>query len=1124
MSVQFSSSVSGVVQRRAEVDDVSTFNTLLNASGGPALFRATFGQYNYPAMIEGSISSLISVAEEEGKCLGFLVVNDSPTVSTENDTFLATVSSVATLLPDVKATNTLFLNFFLVDETSRYDSDKVSFDLVRNAFVASPQADYIIWLCPSKVRLGFWMEDNFVHVPLPKSEDESGNGTALGAIPFGVKLLYMHRNAFIPKLLVRTARVEDNDDLLPILRSSNPQVVSGQSDFFLADLIQSQDERNKFLVGVYKDSPVGMLATSLDVNVSLLTRIFDIDGYSDIIVAKEKKLHPPPLFISVMGEIRAVEKNTMRDVITDMNCLFVDAEEVLSRQSSSEEKSGESINEEEETKFARLAMDELKNFLVGLLAQAEGKNEHPTAIVVSGFPRNDTEAHEMSRGYLNFDVLLEFSDYAKQKAGDREDDDGDVYLKKHLDAVEALHSFTDAQPPTATPWYLVTLGADGGPNDKDFQTCVSNIVDQRAREVDRILALDEEEPPKANAFAVTVFCMDVDFETRGVDLLRVAFEDNPKLDYCLYMVSNSAPPTKLTASMVMVKQRVGVTFDQTLYIVQRDALIAADLLQVVRLDVSQMSAVEKFTTPLHSFGNARAQLLNSCVESLKQNDIDLKDNPPEVSFAIMMGADMVGILTASRNYLGSEDIVWMRCNYHLDEVINFDRHRLRAQAQITNFVINPVYSKWTRYIIREVMRKCMKTVLYYHNPVDDVPPSEILEELIAVPPRRRMQPNLGTSLPMIEKPSSNCVNVESPLMYITKRQITELKVCVTKKVVVIGGGSASYALLEKLLYTSHLYFPNIQLVMELPPKAFKITQAADPSFDYSEKCSGDLTFEDADDPSMQELTAMGIGHRISVVRGRLTDIDRANKAIVISDEVVSEYDLLVVASSTKDCSTKKFPTTSGTHPLHCAYRGMFGLGDAVSDARALEWVLRQSADRPHVVVCGSDMETIGVAGALLSRGVDPNRITVVISLPKIADVVHPFVVESALRSLRGSGVFIKMGFEIVDVNLTKFGSVESVQLRCLTSDPTIESNESGGADSMMYVIPCYSLLCCGTKYCDADVFAAINESGIVYDGGVVVDKVRCTTAHSLPPRNPQILIHLLAFLSTINSELRNERP
>ena len=92
-------------------------------------------------------------------------------------------------------------------------------------------------------------------------------------------VLYCPRSAIFPKLLVRDARMEDNDDLIPVLRDSNPLALEGQGDYFLADLIQAQDENNRFFVGVHKNVPTGMLATSLDVNVNLIRKVFNTDPF-----------------------------------------------------------------------------------------------------------------------------------------------------------------------------------------------------------------------------------------------------------------------------------------------------------------------------------------------------------------------------------------------------------------------------------------------------------------------------------------------------------------------------------------------------------------------------------------------------------------------------------------------------------------------------------------------------------------------------------------------------------------------------------------------------------------------------------------------------------------------------
>ena len=43
-----------------------------------------------------------------------------------------------------------------------------------------------------------------------------------------------------------------------------------------------------------------------------------------------------------------------------------------------------------------------------------------------------------------------------------------------------------------------------------------------------------------------------------------------------------------------------------------------------------------------------------------------------------------------------------------------------------------------------------------------------------------------------------------------------------------------------------------------------------------------------------------------------------------------------------------------------------------------------------------------------------------------------------------------------------------------------------GIEYQLKSLTCGTLLFCGNLKCDLDVFQAINDSGIIYDGGVVV--------------------------------------
>jgi hypothetical protein len=58
-------------------------------------------------------------------------------------------------------------------------------------------------------------------------------------------------------------------------------------------------------------------------------------------------------------------------------------------------------------------------------------------------------------------------------------------------------------------------------------------------------------------------------------------------------------------------------------------------------------------------------------------------------------------------------------------------------------------------------------------------------------------------------------------------------------------------------------------------------------------------------------------------------------------------------------------------------------------------------------------------------------------------------------------------------------------------------------------VPCSTLLLCLNDQCDVDVFTAVNESGLVYDGGVVVNEV--TNHPSLSSEYHSLMFSLLSL-------------
>lgn len=187
-------------------------------------------------------------------------------------------------------------------------------------------------------------------------------------------------------------------------------MLEGQEEYFLVDLIQSQDERNSFYVGVHKNAIVGMLALSLDVNVPLIMKLFEVEAFPDIIIAKEKRPPPPPLLIGLVGDLRILSPKSYVELASALGCLFINAEELqLPSLAVDEEKDGGKTEMEAGEEDARAAASAVSM----LLAHIDGKiRASPTPLLgctVVGFPRTDAEAMMMSQGKFAYDRVLELT-------------------------------------------------------------------------------------------------------------------------------------------------------------------------------------------------------------------------------------------------------------------------------------------------------------------------------------------------------------------------------------------------------------------------------------------------------------------------------------------------------------------------------------------------------------------------------------------------------------------------------------------------------------------------------------------------------------------------------------------
>ena len=838
----------------------------------------------------------------------------------------------------------------------------------------------MIWLCPDTVSPPDFLASHFTKANLSKRTNIDPDKDPLAK----QSVYYLHRSKVLPQLQVREARVEDNDDLLPILQSSNPNIANGQEEYFLANLIQSQGERSKFFVGVHKNRPVGMLATTLDINADLLSRVFDLVPYTGLVCIPESKVVTRPHVTLLLGEPEATKNLHMASVCRQTRTVWVDCDAL--RSSNSELKS---------------ASD-----LVGALqGQLDSLSGSPRGCIITGFPRNEPQTRALLSGIHDHRIVidavveLQRSDDANDLDGaDADDIAGDI-----LDAIEMLRDpFTRPDGYSEemgmsfanVTWRKILVDGDGEDVDDLALVELKSLLDEYDDKMEE-LKQSSQEGPYTNAFAISLFSMDEKFESRSEDLLRVAFEEHNDLDYCMLMVPNATIPSPaLTHGMQCPRVKEGVTFDQSLYLLHRHALLAHDHLDVLRLSSEHLPLVDGVLDSLDPM--VAEQVSGAVKRAMRDKDVELSNNPAEATFAVMLGADMVGVVCVSRKATTSEDITNLRENYQLDDVVSYERHRGRAQAMILHWVVSPVYYKWTRFIMREIMRHYRKTVLYYTGTAGVKPCSELMEEMHPVRVRNRAYalPH-KVNVSNAEESTPDDEVLDRPLYLMLKKHIAFPKCIVSKRVVVIGGNHSAFALIEKICMSSTIYAHNVFLVMDSTPSPWKSTaELSGPEGDddnrVEDNYSGCLSPEDMNGYNEKELNALGLAHRVTLIQGKLSDIDRKNRAIIVSDEVIVEYDVLVIASSLQDASYKKFPFLKSLHPSALPDKGIFCLGSYATDDLAVAHVTREglnpSNKSSRVVVYGDGVFALNVIGRLQDKGVDPSRILWITQEETISDL------------------------------------------------------------------------------------------------------------------------------------------
>ncbi|XP_053746445.1 cilia- and flagella-associated protein 61 isoform X2 [Panthera pardus] len=268
--------------RRTESQDIYCIKNLIRK-----FTQKLFGRLNIIYLLEKA-NLAVTLCNDKEEIMAQATFVDYPNwnVSSQDNW----VSVFRELDPEIPCMplNTLFMHLFVaVDEYSV----GCCREIIRAVFKAVPELHFIFLIVPSYMSLGSTLITVFEQVgnipSLMYDED------------FAVHICC--RENHYPQLHIRNARVEDHDDLMPIFLRHDTILKETYGEYFLAELIEAQDEENHAVVCEVEGVAVGFMSVCSRVNMQLLHECFDLGPFHGLCVPHPDDVLQPPPELSTKG-------------------------------------------------------------------------------------------------------------------------------------------------------------------------------------------------------------------------------------------------------------------------------------------------------------------------------------------------------------------------------------------------------------------------------------------------------------------------------------------------------------------------------------------------------------------------------------------------------------------------------------------------------------------------------------------------------------------------------------------------------------------------------------------------------------------------------------------------------
>lgn len=197
--------------------------------------------------------------------------------------------------------------------------------------------------------------------------------------------------------------------------------------------------------------------------------------------------------------------------------------------------------------------------------------------------------------------------------------------------------------------------------------------------------------------------MEAAFDSRSKDFLKYAFECFPDRDYLIVTQPHTVAESSLLNKFTLVQKQSINTFQHVLYLIHRDYLFEQDI-AMTRTVVEDIPAIMEL---IMSSGESEEDAKKTCqqIEYTCQNEA----TAPHFTYTAKVLDTVVASFLISRDI----NLEYYVSHFHVQDQILMGEHERKGHARLVYSIVNPIFEKSTRFLLKEVLRLAGKTCLFF---------------------------------------------------------------------------------------------------------------------------------------------------------------------------------------------------------------------------------------------------------------------------------------------------------------------------------------------------------------------------------------------------------------------------